>query len=169
LSPALARLLLGPACGVDGPFVVAGTFVGESALDDPHTVSIDVDETDRPGRQYLGLVLTLLIGEETPGIKERDEFLRVASVTAKTRPLRATIECLAAARPDRGFSAVAVAAAPPCGGGAGVGVSYPYDLNTHCGVRYAYFATAGCGCSNRRRVHPVQEIRIASARMAGRA
>jgi hypothetical protein len=158
LSPALARLLLGPACGVDGPFVVAGTFVGESAMDYPHTVSIDVDETDRPGRRYLGLVLTLLIGEETAGIKERDEFLPFASVTAKTRRLRATIECLAAARPDRGFIAVAVAAAPriapapktpmpcspdaaapPCGAGAGVGVSYPYDLYTHCGVRYAYF------------------------------
>ena len=157
LPESLEPILLGPACEPAAPFTLAGTFVGSSDLDQPHSVTLDVDETDAVGRPYLGLAVSIRVPESTVGLSAREDFHPFAPVSAKTRRLRARVGCVAADRPNETFVAEEIraaapeppmaqtqlcapdATAPPCGSGAGLGVSYPYELLTHCGVQYALF------------------------------
>lgn len=161
LSPALAQIVLGPSCTAAAPFAVAGQLVGESNLDEPHYVQIQVDEVGALGRGYLGLLLDLQVRPSTQGLNERPEFREFARIDAPTRRLRAIVRCVEAERPNETFLAEAVEAAapeapkpaadevpklcgpdeaePPCGPGAELGVSYLYNLYTHCGLEYAIF------------------------------
>jgi hypothetical protein len=156
LAPPLERALFGPRCGAGAPFVLEGALVGTSNLDEPFSVSIDVDETIAHGRPYLGLPIALLVRQTTRGLHERDDFR--PKVGEEWR-LRATVSCLGGERPTHTFAALAVErveeaeppadlgrfhcpnrdGGPPCEDGAEVGVWYPYDLYGHCRVGDAYF------------------------------
>lgn len=161
LSDRLATILLGPRCALAAPFTLAGALVGSSNLDQPHSVTVDVDETDGAGRRYLGQLLDVVVTAATAGLRERADFYPFASVSAETRRLRLRVRCAQAERPNETFVAEQIEPAapkppapdpdrvprlcaldetePPCGPGAELGISYPYNVYTHCGVEYAVF------------------------------
>ena len=141
--PELELLLEGPPCAAAEPFAVAGRVVGESNLDQPYTVQLEVDSADEAGVRYLGLVVDVHVHDTTRGLRERGSAPVGSRVRADVRCQDGELVARSLERAEPldvrwdGRLCAAADAEPPCGPGVEHGRWYAFDLLTHCGIEHA--------------------------------
>ena len=112
--PALERALFGPACELPGRFAITGELVGESNLNEPFTIQLDVSRGERGGQRFRGQTIRLRPTSQTSGLATRAAFREFTFYDQ----FRAEVRCIEADRPDQTFIANEirfVANGPYCG------------------------------------------------------